>query len=209
MSKAQLTRENILKVAARLFAENGIKATTVRDICQQAGVTHNMVTHHFGSKDSLLNELILRYANGLFPAALKIIEEPAKNKADFETKFRSFQKESLASALEHRDIIIVFTAYSEKEKCGAFPAAVQAALDYQKALLGFLKRGVEIGAVRADADVEMITATLWDRIVVQVRYADWLKSVYGDNNILNPDFRRRWLKANVDAHLYGILSVDD
>ena len=209
MAKAEVTREKIVKVAAQLFAKNGIKETSVRTICTEAGVTHNMVGHHFGGKDGLVNELISRYADGLFTSALRIIEEPVQNKADFETRYKLFQKESLASALENRELLLIFTGYSGKTQCSAFPQAVDAALGYQKSLLNFLKAGVRAGAVRKDADVPMLTAALWDRIMVQVRHVNWLSEVYGDDNILNPKFQKRWLKANVDAFLYGIVNRED
>ena len=204
MTKADRTREKILTIGAELFAEQGIKATTVRMICTEAGVTHNMVGHYFGGKDGLINELISRYANGLFTGALRIIEDPVQNAIDFETRYRLFQKESLASAIDNRNVIILFINYSEKEKCPAYPEAVEAAQKYQKGLHGFLKAGVQIGAVREDADVGLLAAALWDRIIVQVRYVKWLSSTYGDENVLNPDFRTRWLNANVDAFLYGV-----
>jgi AcrR family transcriptional regulator len=59
--QAQLTREEILKAARRLFAERGYSRTSVRDIAEAAGVSSQTVYDSIGSKQALvvrLNDLI-------------------------------------------------------------------------------------------------------------------------------------------------------
>jgi AcrR family transcriptional regulator len=47
------TRARIRDAALACFAETGVKATTVRRIAEQAGVSAGLVIHHFGSKAGL------------------------------------------------------------------------------------------------------------------------------------------------------------
>jgi AcrR family transcriptional regulator len=59
--QAQLTRDEILGAARRLFAENGYSRTTVRDIAEAAGVSSQTVYDSIGSKQAIvarLNDLI-------------------------------------------------------------------------------------------------------------------------------------------------------
>jgi AcrR family transcriptional regulator len=59
--KAQLTRDEILRAARRLFAERGYARTSVRDIAKAAGVSAQTVYDSVGSKQELvarLNDLI-------------------------------------------------------------------------------------------------------------------------------------------------------
>ena len=59
--RAQLTRDEILRAARRLFAERGYARTSVRDIAQAAGVSAQTVYDSVGSKQELvaaLNDLI-------------------------------------------------------------------------------------------------------------------------------------------------------
>jgi AcrR family transcriptional regulator len=59
--KAQLTRDEILRAARRLFAEHGYARTSVRDIAKTAGVSAQTVYDSIGSKQQLvasLNDLI-------------------------------------------------------------------------------------------------------------------------------------------------------
>ncbi len=59
--QAQLTRDEILSAARRLFAEQGYSRTTVRDIAEAAGVSAQTVYDSIGSKQAIvarLNDLI-------------------------------------------------------------------------------------------------------------------------------------------------------
>ncbi|NNL66033.1 MAG: TetR/AcrR family transcriptional regulator, partial [Myxococcales bacterium] len=44
------TREQILRVALRAFAEKGFDGASTRAIAAGAGVNHGLIRHHFGSK---------------------------------------------------------------------------------------------------------------------------------------------------------------
>ena len=56
--RSQGTREVILEVSERLFAERGFAATSVRDIVAKADTSAPSLYHFFGSKEKLLVELI-------------------------------------------------------------------------------------------------------------------------------------------------------
>ena len=51
-------RDEILAVAARVFAEKGIMNATVRDIGQEAGILSGSLYHHFESKDQMIEEVL-------------------------------------------------------------------------------------------------------------------------------------------------------
>src|SRR4051812_16936683 len=56
------TKQKILNAAERLFADQGYSATSLRQIIADAGVNLASVHYHFGSKEELLHDLILRKA---------------------------------------------------------------------------------------------------------------------------------------------------
>ncbi len=55
--RAEETRSRILDAAGELFAKRGYNATSVADICAQAGVTKGAFYHHFESKQTVFLEL--------------------------------------------------------------------------------------------------------------------------------------------------------
>ena len=52
------TRERIIEIAGELFAAQGFRGTTVRDICGQAGVNVAAVNYYFRDKESLYAEVL-------------------------------------------------------------------------------------------------------------------------------------------------------
>lgn len=53
------TKQKILETAERLFGSQGYDATSLRQIIAEAGVNLAAIHYHFGSKEELLDELIL------------------------------------------------------------------------------------------------------------------------------------------------------
>lgn len=52
------SRERILQKAMELFAARGYEATSVREICEAAGLTKPTLYHHFGSKEGVYRSLV-------------------------------------------------------------------------------------------------------------------------------------------------------
>lgn len=59
------TRQRILRAAESLFAEHGFAATSMRQVTAEAGVNLAAVNYHFGSKNSLIEEVLRLRLDGL------------------------------------------------------------------------------------------------------------------------------------------------
>lgn len=55
----------ILQVAEKLFAEKGFDGTSIREISKQANINVAMVSYYFGSKEKLLEAIMLYRTNDL------------------------------------------------------------------------------------------------------------------------------------------------
>jgi len=55
----------ILQVAEKLFAEVGFDGTSIRDIAKEANINIAMISYYFGSKEKLLEALILFRISGM------------------------------------------------------------------------------------------------------------------------------------------------
>ncbi|WDH84883.1 TetR/AcrR family transcriptional regulator [Paenibacillus urinalis] len=51
--KNKHVKDQILKAAKKLFSSQGYEATTVRQICEEAGVSLALVSYHFGGKENV------------------------------------------------------------------------------------------------------------------------------------------------------------
>jgi len=73
------TKELILDTAERLFAENGLDATSVRDITGAARVNLGAITYHFGTKQNLIAAMFNRHFGPFVQRTVKLIEEVEQN----------------------------------------------------------------------------------------------------------------------------------
>ena len=54
------TREKLVAVAGKLFAESGFDGVSLRELTAEAGTNLGAVTYHFGSKEALFGEVVVR-----------------------------------------------------------------------------------------------------------------------------------------------------
>ena len=59
-------RDELLATAGRMFAEQGLRSTTVRDIADAAGILSGSLYHHFDSKESMVDEILRGFLDDLF-----------------------------------------------------------------------------------------------------------------------------------------------
>ena len=69
------TRERILDSAERLFMVHGYEGTSMRQITGEAGVNLAAVNYHFGSKESLMQEVFRRRLDWLNEERMRVLDE--------------------------------------------------------------------------------------------------------------------------------------
>jgi AcrR family transcriptional regulator len=88
------TRERLLDAAERIFAERGFEGASIRAVTQAAGASVSAANYHFGSKEALLRETLLRRVGPLNErrlARLDALEEAAAGKPlELETIVEAF-----------------------------------------------------------------------------------------------------------------------
>ncbi|MDR1131298.1 MAG: TetR/AcrR family transcriptional regulator [Oscillospiraceae bacterium] len=68
-NNSRQTIDNIVDIAAKLFAEKGYEQTTIQDIVDGLGMSKGAIFHHFGSKEDIVEAVIGRYRDKLMAAA--------------------------------------------------------------------------------------------------------------------------------------------
>jgi len=95
------TRERLLQVAARLFAEHGFNKVTVRDICSEAGANLAAVNYHFRDKLGLYKEVVQLVADAMDRQKLTALE--AGEGASPEDRLRAYVRVFLHSLLDPQE----------------------------------------------------------------------------------------------------------
>jgi len=76
------TRLRLLDAAEVLFAENGFRGASVRDITQQAGCNLAAVNYHFGGKVNLYREVVLRRLAALRAGRIEAVKAAMARSGD-------------------------------------------------------------------------------------------------------------------------------
>src|SRR5699024_9163359 len=82
-------REELLALAAGLFAEHGLRATTVRDIADAAGILSGSLYHHFSSKEAIVDEILRGFLDSLFGDYRRIVDAGMGPRATLEGLVRA------------------------------------------------------------------------------------------------------------------------
>lgn len=70
--KSQRSKELILKAGLELFSKQGYRATSMKEISQQAGISIGRVYHHYKKKLDIFTSLLDLYWNRLEDPELKL-----------------------------------------------------------------------------------------------------------------------------------------
>ena len=160
-------REELLEIAAGLFAEKGFRNTTVRDIAEAAGILSGSLYHHFDSKESMVDEILRTFQEELFAAYDAVLASDD----DPRTKIEKCVRLSFEAIAQHPHEVAIFQ--NEAAYLGDFERfAYLAERNEQSRLvwITLLREGVEAGALRSDLDVELTYRFIRDTVWVAVRW---------------------------------------
>jgi AcrR family transcriptional regulator len=167
--RAQLTRDEILRAARRLFAEHGYARTSVRDIARAAGVSAQTVYDSVGSKQQLVAQL-----NDLIDAEAGIgAIVRAGLQSDDPHEVAAISARVTRSILEHcADIIhaLVTGAAAEPELAAVLAEGQRRHVAGATTVVGRLR---ELGATLPEGAVQTLAA------ISDVRFALVLQESYG------------------------------
>lgn len=142
----------ILLVAERLFAGNGFDGTSVRDIAKEAGINVAMVSYYFGSKEKMLESLIL-YRTSDLGLQLEMLQK--ENLEPWEKLDRLIE---LFIARVHKNRCIYQIIHSEfsRQRRVDFEAFTTVKTRNLETLKHIIAEGQEKGIFRRDLIVELI-----------------------------------------------------
>jgi AcrR family transcriptional regulator len=102
------TRGKILDTAERLFGEYGYAGTSLRQIIAEAGVNLAAIHYHFGNKEELLDQLVIRKAGPVNEERLALLDrmesEAGGAPVPLEKLLRAFLEPPLLRIKENPDI---------------------------------------------------------------------------------------------------------
>ena len=161
-------REELLAIAARLFAEKGFRNTTVRDIADAAGILSGSLYHHFDSKESMVDEILSTFQEELFGQYDEILASDDD---------AAHQARAGGAGLLRRDRPAPRRGRDLPERRG-LPAAPSSASptwrdrnqQSREVWLTLLQDGIDAGVLRDDLDLELTYRFIRDTVWVAVSW---------------------------------------
>ncbi|MGH7804938.1 MAG: TetR/AcrR family transcriptional regulator, partial [Candidatus Binatia bacterium] len=168
-------RRQILDVAAKLFREKGVAATTLRDVARRCGIKAASIYYHFGSKDEILLEILDFGIERIFSSVKDAVARLPKN-APFEKKLR-------AAIHAHVESFFVYGDYTATNirVFGQAPKSVRkrnlALRDrYERWWKDFFEQGRKSGELRAGLDLGIVRLFLFGAMN---RTVEWYRPTGG------------------------------
>lgn len=140
-------REELTRIAARLFAERGYEGTSLGDLAAALGVQKPSLYHHIDSKEDLLWEVASDGAAAFHAALDAVPPAPAPE------RIRRALRAHLAVVAAQLDIATVFTRewrHLEGERHERF---LMERRRYEERIRDLFREGVERAELRTDLDV--------------------------------------------------------
>lgn len=176
MSKAQETREKILREAAALFNQYGYSGSSMSDIMRVTGLQKGGIYNHFKSKDELALQAFDFAVEGMRKQYLTVL----KGKHSAVDRLKAVI--SIFSNLAENPPIpggcpLLNTAVESDDTHPALRERVQIAMDGWRALIcKIINKGIAKGEVRenveADAVATIVISTLEGAVMMSKLYGD-------------------------------------
>jgi AcrR family transcriptional regulator len=136
----------LLAAAAELVVESGVRALTTANVGERAGYSRGIVTHHFGSKQALLDALARSSQSGFVPG----VADLPSGLDRLVTLIEGYVDELGRDAITARALLLLWAeAATAPELTAVFRDRDEA---FRADLRADVAAGIADGAIRADAD---------------------------------------------------------
>lgn len=152
-------RAEILGAAGRLFAERGVRETTVRQIAEEVGVLAGSLYYHFENKESILDALMRPYVEAL----LERYRRCAAREGDARSRLEWLVETSLEAVLEHpHENAILQAELPRSFRDEHYRYLQDTVAEIERIYVAVIQTGMDAGRIRSDVEARFLFRTLMD-----------------------------------------------
>jgi AcrR family transcriptional regulator len=182
-------RSEILAIAARIFAEHGFEATTVRQISDAAGILSGSLYHHFDTKEEILHAIMRPFVKGLRDSYELFARSASPSDQILRAMLHFALEQMRCLPYEHA---IIFNDRRLFRRVAEYRYVNNTGLEISQVWYSVISEGVRSGVFRRDLNVPLTTTIIQKLIAVT---ADWYDPEDTDN-----------IDAMIDAQLNLVLN---
>ena len=205
----ELTEKHIqiLKVAEKLFAENGFDGTSVRQISKEANINVAMISYYFGSKEKLLAAL-LYYRTSDFKIQ---IESVLSEKMNFLEKVDAIVALIVQRINNSRRIYkIIHFEYSNLARKIDFENYIEGKKGNFKLIETFIKEGQVAGVFSKNVNIPLIAPTIlgtYFNFYYNKRFFQEMHDLEGEQSF--DDYIHNILTPHIQRTIKALLTYED
>lgn len=202
------TKEGLIKAAQGLFANHGYAATSVKQIADKAGVNISLVSYHFGGKEGLYKACLETEVGDVTVFFDKYIAN-FSSQAEYKLKLKMFVDGIITRNLEHKDVGCIIRRDIEMDPIDPIILDVfkKTIVPMFERLILFIRKGQEVGYLRADLDAKQICVLFMGGIQHAIRTDHLRKRLFGVS-LQDPKEKESLINTAVEM-FFGGLEIRD
>jgi len=163
----------ILQVAEKLFAEEGFDGTSVREIAKIANINIAMISYYFGSKEKLLESIVLHRIGSMGLRIENLLHEDISPILKIEEIIKYYILQVNANKHIHQ---IVQNEITNKKREISLESFTELKKNNLKLVESIVKEGQEKGLFKSDINVALFSPL----IIGSLLYFNMNKAFYGE-----------------------------
>ena len=185
----------ILEVAEMLFAEKGFDGTSIRNIAKVAKINIAMVSYYFGSKERLLESLIIYRTSDLKNQLENLLKEDLEPIEKINKLIELYINRINSNRGIYRILHFEFTSKKREQNLQAFSELKKGNL---KSLETIIEEGQRKGIFRKDVIIPLITPT-----ILGTFFHFHMNKPFFENllNLKTEDLYNNYIKTNLTKHI--------
>ncbi len=185
----------IIEVAETLFSEKGFDGTSIRNIAKLAHINVAMVSYYFGSKERLLESLIVYRTSDLKLQLDKLLQEELEPLEKINKLIALYIDRINHNKGIYRILHFEFTSKKREQNIQAFSELRKGNL---KSLEVIIEEGQKKGIFRKDIIVPLITPT-----ILGTFFHFHMNKPFFENllNLKTEDLYNNYIKTNLTTHI--------
>lgn len=157
-------KELILRAAAKVFAEKGFSAATVRDIADEADMLSGSLYYYFDSKEAMVEEVLVEYLDAIIRGYDTAVAE-AEGPVD---ALEQLVARALRGLVENRQHVTILQ--NDWHYVRPMKGIAERQQRVEKVWLETIQQGIDAGVIRDDIDARMIYRTVMGAIQAVIRW---------------------------------------
>lgn len=160
-------RDELLEIAAKLFATRGYAQTTVRDIAEAAGMLSGSLYHHFASKEAMLDEILRDFLGELHDRFAEIAEGPGTPQERLDGLVRH-----AFSVIHSRPYAVALYQHESNHLAGieGFAYVGETSRKIERIWRATLESGQQSGDFRPELNVDLVYRFIREAVWATVRW---------------------------------------